>query len=130
MNPFTKALKNIGRIKIGYWGLFSLLKKVSSIKHDWVVLKHMYYRMQSKFYVYSNIDRVWKRVDLSFGGTSPPKNGVYYKSKLFWLYLDKEYDDYPRYGYKIYWFNVIKNEWGFSFVKITDILSLTYDVFH
>ena len=32
MNPFTKALKNIGRIRIGDWGFFSLLENVSSNK--------------------------------------------------------------------------------------------------
>ena len=46
---------------------------------------------------------------------------MFYKIKFFWLYLDTEYEDYPRYGYTIYWFDVIKNEWGFSFVPITEI---------
>ena len=86
------------------------MENVSNKKYEWVVLKHIYDRMQSKFYVYIRHDRVWKRVDLPFGGTSPPKNGVFYKSKIFWLYLDKEYEDYTQYGYTIYWFDVIKNE--------------------
>ena len=128
MNPFTKDLKNIGRIRIGDRGFFSLLENVSSNKYDWVVLKHIYDRIQSKFYVYSSLHRVWRRADLPFGGTSPPQNGVFYRSKLFWLYLDTEYEDYPRYGYTIYWFDVIKNDWGFSFVPITDIRCMSLAV--
>ena len=101
MNPFTKAFKNMGPIWIGEWGFFSLLENVSSGKYDCVVLKCMYDRMQSKFYVCSSIDRVWKSVDLPFGGTSTPKNGAFYKSKLFWLYVDKDYEYCPQYGYTI-----------------------------
>ena len=95
MNPFTKALKNIGQIRIGDWGFFALLENVSNKKYDWVVLKHIYDRMQSKFNVYSSLDRVWQRVDLPFGGTSPPQNRVFYKIKFFWLYMDTEYEHYP-----------------------------------
>ena len=59
----------------------------------------------------------------------PPKNVVFYKSKLFWLYLDKEYEDYPRYRYTIYWFDVIKNDWGFSFVPISDIRCMSLEIY-
>jgi hypothetical protein len=77
--------------------------------------------MQLKFYICNNFDRVWRRTKLPYGGTTPPKDVLFYKSKLFLLYLNKDYEDYPRYGYTIYWFDVGKNEWGFSFVLITDI---------
>lgn len=120
-SPFTKTFKNIGPIWIGDSGFFSLLENVSSEKYDWIVLKHIYNGMQSKFYVCSSLHRVWKRDVVPYGGTSPPKNVVFYKSKLFWLSLYKEYEDYTQYGYTIYWFDVIKNEWGFSFVPINDI---------
>ena len=79
-------------------------------------------------FMFTSLDRVWQRADLPFGGTSPPQNGVFYRSKLFWLYLDTEYEDYPRYGYTIYWFDVIKNDWGFSFFLITDIRCMSLAV--
>jgi len=60
MNLFTKAFKNIRSIWVGYWGFFSMLEKVSEIKYDWVVLKHIYKRMQSRFYIWINLDRVWR----------------------------------------------------------------------
>ena len=85
--------------------------------------------MQSKFYVCSSLDRVWQRAVVPFGGTSPPKNVVFYKSKLFWLYLNKEYENYLRYGYTIHWFDVIKNEWGFSFVPIIDIRYMSLAIY-
>ena len=84
--------------------------------------------MHSEFYVCSSLG-VWQRDGVPFGGTSPPKNVVFYKSKMLWLYLDKEYEDYPRYGYTIYWFDIIKNEWVFSFVPITDIRCMSLAIY-
>jgi hypothetical protein len=130
MNPFTKAFKNIGCISVGDWGFFSLLEKVSANKYDWIFLKHVYKRMQSKFYICNNFDRVWRRKKLPYGGTTPPKDAGFYKSKLFWLYLDKDYKDYPRYGYTIYWLDVCKNEWGFSFVPITNIRCMSLELYN
>jgi hypothetical protein len=130
MNPFTKAFKNIGCISVGYGGFFSLLQNVTANKYDWVVLKHVYKRMQSKYYICSSLDRVWRRTELPYGGTTPPKDAVFYKNKLFWLYLDKDYEEYPHYGYTIYWFDVFKNEWGFSFVSITDIQCMSLALYN
>jgi hypothetical protein len=130
MNPFTKDFKNIGCVSVGDSGFFSLLEKVSANKYDWIFLKHVYKRMQSKFYICNSFDRVWQRTKLPYGGTTPPKDVVFYKSKLFWLYLDKDYEDYPRYGYTIYWFDVGKNEWGFSFVPITDIRCMSLALYN
>lgn len=83
MNPFTKEFKNTGPIQIGDWRFLSLLENISNRKYDWVFLKHMYDKMQSKFYVCSSLDRVWQKDVVPFGGTSPPKNVVLYKTKLF-----------------------------------------------
>lgn len=121
MNPFTNEFKNIGPIRIGDWGLFLLFENLSSSKYEWVVQKHMYDKMQSKIYVFSSLHKVSERVDLLFGVTSTPKNVVFCKSNLFSLYMDKEYEKYPWHGYTIYWLRVIKNEWDFSFVRISDI---------
>jgi hypothetical protein len=61
MNPFTKTFKNIASIWVGDCGFFTLLKKLSSIKYEWVVLKHIYKQMQSMHYICSSLDRVWRK---------------------------------------------------------------------
>jgi hypothetical protein len=77
--------------------------------------------MESHFCICIRIDRVWRRIQIPYGDTTPPKEVVFYKRKNYWLYLEKYYEDYPTYGYIIYWLDVFKNQWGFSFIPITDI---------
>lgn len=67
--------------------------------------------------------------DLPSSSTSLPNNGVFCKGNLFWLYMDKEDEDNPRYRYIIYWFDVIKNQWVFSFVPIIDIRCMSLEIY-
>jgi hypothetical protein len=130
MNPFTKSFKNIGSIWVGDSGFFTLLENVSARKYEWVVLKHISNNMQSKYFICSSLDRVWRSTNIPYGGTTPPKEAVVYKSKIYWLYLDKDYEDYPYYGYTIYWMDVLNNQWGFSFVPIPDIRCMSLALYN
>ena len=94
---------------------------MSAKKYDWVALKHVYTGMESNYFICSSIFKCWRRKTIPSGGTTPPKEVVFYKSKMFLLYLDKDYEEYPKYGYTIYWLDVLSNICGFSFVPITHI---------
>ena len=86
--------------------------------------------MQSDYFICSSIFKCWGWTTIPYGGTTPPKEAVFYKSKMFWLYLDKEYEEYPKYGYTIYWLDVLINVWGFSFVPITDIRCMSLALYN
>jgi hypothetical protein len=130
MNPFTKSFKNLGSIWVGDGGFFTLLENISARKYEWVVLKHISRKNQSKYFICSSLENVWRRTTIPYAGTTPPKEAVVYKSKIYWLYLDTDYDDYPRYGYTIYWLDISKNQWGFSFVPITDIRCMSLSLYN
>ena len=130
LNPFTKEFKHLGSLWVGDCGFFSLLQNMSAKKYDWVALKHVYTGMQSDYFICSSIFKCWRRTTIPSGGTTPPKEAVFYKSKMFWLYLDKEYEEYPKYGYTIYWLDVLRNVWGFSFVPITDIRCMSLALYN
>jgi hypothetical protein len=130
INPFTKSLKDIGSIWVGYNGLFTLFDHVNVRKYEWDVLKQICRKQKSNCFMCGSIDNVWRRKTIPYGGTTPPKEAVVYKSKMCWLYLDKDYDDYSRYGYTIYWLVVLNNQWGFSFGPITDIPCMSLELYN
>lgn len=121
VNPFTRMFRNIGFLRLGERGFFSFLEKCTSQKYEWVLLKHVLKHMDSHFLICSSVDMVWKRTKLPYGGMAPPKESIFYKGKFCWLYSDQDYDDYPTYGYTVYWLDLKRNDWGFSFVPISDL---------
>ena len=102
-------------------GFFSLLENVTSQSYDWVVVKHFYLTIQLKLYTCSSLDTVWMRKTITYGSLPPPNDVVFYKSKMYWSYLDIDYDECPKYGYTIYSLDVLNNQWEFTFVPINDI---------
>ena len=121
INPFTKTFTYIGSIWVGEMGSFSLLENVSSWRYGWVVVKHFYLTMQSMFYTCSSLDTVWMRKIITYGSLPSPRDVVFCKSKMYWLYLDIDYDECPKYGYTIYSLDILNNQWEFTFVPINDI---------
>ena len=74
--------------------------------------------------------KLWRITTIPYSGTTPPKEAIFYKSKTFWLYLNKEYEEYPKYGYTIYWLDVLRHFWGFSFVPIIDIRCMSLALYN
>ena len=60
-------------------------------------------------------------MELPYDGIAPLKEAIYFKEKLYWVYLDKNYEDYPTYGYIIYFLELNINNWGYLCVHIVDI---------
>ena len=85
LNPFTKEFKHLGSLWVGDCGFFSLLQNVCAKKYDSVALKHVYTGMQSHYFICSSIFKCWRRTTIPFGGTTPPKEVIFYKSKMFWF---------------------------------------------
>jgi hypothetical protein len=71
INPFTKSLKDIGSIWVGYEGLFTLLEHVNVRKYEWDVLKHICRKQKSNYFICSSIDNIWRRKTIPYGGTTP-----------------------------------------------------------
>jgi len=77
--------------------------------------------MDSHFLICSSFENVWKRRELPYGGVTPPKETIFFKEKFYWVYLDRDYEYYPTYGYTIYWLELNINNWGYLFIPIVDI---------
>lgn len=102
VNPFTKTFINFGLLSVGEWGFFSLFQKCSPGNYEWVFLKHVYENMDSHFLICSSVDNVLKRTKLPYGGVTPTKEAIFFEENFYWVYLNKDYEDYPTYGYTIY----------------------------
>jgi hypothetical protein len=77
--------------------------------------------MCSIFYICSSLDKVLRKIEVPDGGATSRREPMFYKGKMYWLYLNRDYEEYPTYWYIIYWLDVLKNKWSMSYVLITNI---------
>ena len=132
MNPFTQKVRNIGPICIGPWGFFSLLDKTSDGKYGWVVLKHDIetpHDRNGRFYIASSLHRPWTKTTPPYGRIPPPRMQIFLNNTIWWLDLNEDHEEFPKYGYSIYSFDLLRNRWAFSFVPLLDIRSMTLAIY-
>jgi len=130
MNPFTKRFKNIGSIWVGPLSFFYFLEKNTDQKYGWLVLKHICTREDEKFYICSSLENVWRRTKVPFGNIPPPTEVLFFNNKMWWLYLDTDYEEYPKYGYCIYCLDIETYVWSFTFLQVIDIRCMTLGIYN
>ena len=82
-NPFIKRFSNIGIIDIGDYGFFSLIGNTGQQKHGWILVRHRRTLHGPKFFICSNVQRVWRETIGADGEPTAPKDAIFYKGKIY-----------------------------------------------
>ena len=112
INPFIKRFSNIGIIDIGVHGFFSLIGNTGQQKHGWILVCHQRTEHGPKFFICSNLQRVWRETIGVDGEPTAPKDAIFYKGKIYWLHVKITFEEGSSYVYRLYLLNIEMNIWG------------------
>ena len=112
VNIFIKSFSNIEITDTGIHGFFSLIGNTGQQKHGWILVCHKRSEHGPKFFICSNIQRVWREAIGSDGEPIAPKDVVFYKGKFYWLHVKITSKEGASYVYRLYSLNIEMNIWG------------------
>ena len=87
VNPFIKRFSHIGIIDIRDHSFFYMIINTDQQKHGWILVFHKRTEHGPKFFICSNIQRVWRETIGVDGEPTPSKEVVYFKGNIYWLHV-------------------------------------------